>query len=90
MDEYCTHCESAVSLWMLISLYGSQVLEMGLFYSPVLKASALLVKEIKLGEYLPIAYESHAHVQCLCPFCAQSCGLEMVQSLGVHNVRPLC
>ncbi|CAK9882107.1 unnamed protein product [Sphagnum jensenii] len=36
-----------VSLWMLISLYGSQVLEMGLFYSQVRKASPLLVKEIK-------------------------------------------
>ncbi|CAM6024453.1 unnamed protein product [Sphagnum balticum] len=33
---------------MLISLYGSQVLEMGLFYSHVLKASPLLVKEIKV------------------------------------------
>lgn len=90
MDEYCTHCESAVSLWMLISLYGSQVLEMGLFYSWVLKASPLLVKEIKVGEHLLIAYESHAHVPCLRLFCAQSCGLEMVQLLGVHNVGPSC
>jgi hypothetical protein len=90
MDEYCTHCESAVSLWMLISLYGSRVLEIGLFYSPVLKASALLVKEIKVGEHLPIAYESNAHVPCLRPFCAQSCALEMVQSLRVHNIGPSC
>jgi hypothetical protein len=90
MDEYCTHCESAVSLWMLISLYGSQVLEMGLFYSWVLKASPLLVKGIQVGEHLLIAYESNAHVPCLCLFCAQSCGLEMVQLLGVHNVGPSC
>ncbi|KAH9535468.1 hypothetical protein CY35_17G054900 [Sphagnum magellanicum] len=42
---------------MLISLYGSQVLEMGLFYLQVLKASPLLVKEIKvqnLGEPGPV------------------------------------
>ncbi|CAM6038561.1 unnamed protein product [Sphagnum compactum] len=42
---------------MLISLYGSQVLEMGLFYSRVLKASPLLVKEIKvhnLGDPGPV------------------------------------
>jgi len=71
---------------MLISLYGSPVLEMGLFYSRVLKATALLVKEIKVGEHLPIAYESNAHVPCLRPFCAQSWDLEMVQSLGVHTV----
>jgi hypothetical protein len=90
MDEYCTHCESPVSLWMLISLYGFPVLEMGLFYSRVLKASALLVKEIKVGEHLPIAYESNAPVPCLRLFCAQSCGLEMVQSLGIHNVAPSC
>jgi hypothetical protein len=63
---------------------------MGLFYWRVLKATALLVKEIKVGKHLPIAYESNAHVPCLCPFCAQSCGLEMVQSLGVHNVGPSC
>jgi hypothetical protein len=50
---------------MLISLYGSQVLEMGLFYSRVLKASPLLVKEIKVGKHLLIAYESNAHVPCL-------------------------
>jgi hypothetical protein len=90
MDEYCTHCESAVSLWMLVSLYGSQVLEMGLFYWRVLKASPLLVKEIKVGEHLLIAYESNAHVPCLHVFYAQSCGLEMVQLLGVHNVGPSC
>jgi hypothetical protein len=63
---------------------------MGLFYSQVLKASALLVKAIKVGEHLLIAYESNAHVPCLRPLCAQSCGLEMVQSLGVHNVGPSC
>jgi hypothetical protein len=90
MDEYCTHCESVVSLWMLIHLYGSQVLEMGLFYSWVLKASPLLLKEIKVGEHLLTAYKSNAHVLCLRPFCAQSCGLEMVQLLGVHNVGPSC
>ncbi len=90
MDEYCTHCESAVSLWMLITLYGSQVLEMGLFHLQVLKASALLVKEIKVHEHLLNVYESNAHVPCLRPFCAQSCGSEMVQWLGVHNVGPLC
>jgi hypothetical protein len=65
-------------------------LEMGLFYSWVLKATALLVKETKVGEHLPIAYESNAPVPCLRPFCAQSCGLEMVQSLGVLNVGPSC
>jgi hypothetical protein len=90
MDEYCTHCEFAVLLWMLISLYGFQVLEMGLFYSWVLKASPLLVKEIKVGEHLLIAYESNAHVPCLRSFYVHSCGLEMVQLLGVHNVGPLC
>jgi hypothetical protein len=63
---------------------------MGLFYLRVLKASPLLVKEIKVGEHLLIAYESNACVPCLCPFCAQSCGLEMVQLLGVHNVGPSC
>jgi hypothetical protein len=72
MDEYCTHYESIMSLWMFINLYGVQVLEMGLFYSWVLKASPLLVKEIKVGEHLLIAYESNAHVPCLHPFCAQS------------------
>jgi hypothetical protein len=61
---------------------------MGIFYSWVLKASPLLVKEIKVGEHLLIAYESNTHVPCLCLFCAQSCGLEMVQLLGVHNVEP--
>jgi hypothetical protein len=75
---------------MLISLYGSQVLEMGLFYLRVLKASPLLVKEIKVGEHLLIAYESNAHVPCLRLFCAQSCGFKMVQLLGVHNVGPSC
>jgi hypothetical protein len=55
-----------------------------------LKASPLLVKEIKVGEHWLIAYESNAHVPCLRPFCAQSCGLEMVQLLGVHNVGPSC
>jgi hypothetical protein len=62
-----------VSLWMLISLYGSQVLEMGLFYSRVLKASPLLVKEIKVGEHLLIVYESNAHVPCLfaCVLCSE-------------------
>jgi hypothetical protein len=89
MDEYCTHCESTVSLWMFFSMYGSQVLGMGLFYSKVLKASPLSMKEIKVGEHLLIAYESNAHVPCLRPFCAQSCGLEMVQLLRVHNVGPL-
>ncbi len=79
MDEYCTHCESAVSLWMLVSLYGSQVLEMGLFYWRVLNASPLLVKEIKVGDHLLIAYASNARVPCLRLFCAQSCRLEMVQ-----------
>ncbi len=82
MEEYCTHCESAVLLWMLISLYGSQVLEMGLFYWWVLKASPLLLKDIKVSEHLLIAYESNAHVPCLRLFCAQSCGLEMVHLLG--------
>ncbi len=62
----------------------------GLFYSRVLKASPLSVKEIKVGEHLVIAYESNAHVPCLGLFCAQSCGLEMVQLLGVHNVGPSC
>jgi hypothetical protein len=79
-----------VSLWMLISLYGSQVLEMGLFYSWVLKARPLSLNEIKVGEHLLIAYESNAHVPCLHVFYAQSCGLEMVQLLGVHNVGPSC
>ncbi|CAK9882126.1 unnamed protein product [Sphagnum jensenii] len=49
---------------MLISLYGSQVLEMGLFYSPVLKASALLVKVIKvqnLGEPGPVVTSFAKH-----------------------------
>ncbi|KAH8935860.1 hypothetical protein BDL97_17G052400 [Sphagnum fallax] len=47
---------------MLISLYGSQVLEMGLFYSWVLKASPLLVKEIKnLGEPGPVATSFAKH-----------------------------
>jgi hypothetical protein len=90
MDKYCTHCESAVSLWMLTSLYGSQVLETGLFYSWVLKARPLSLNEIKVGEHLLIAYESNAHVPCLHVFYAQSCGLEMVQLLGVHNVGPSC
>jgi hypothetical protein len=57
MDKYCTHCESAVSLWMLTSLYGSQVLETGLFYSWVLKARPLSLNEIKvqnLGEPGPV------------------------------------
>jgi hypothetical protein len=88
MDEYCTHCESEVLLWMFISMYGSQVLEMGLFYSRVLKATPLLVKEIKVGEYLLISYESNAHVPCLRVFYVQNYGLEMVQLLGVHNVGP--
>jgi hypothetical protein len=64
MDEYCTHCESVVSLWMLIHLYGSQVLEMGLFYSWVLKASPLLLKEIKvqnLGEPGPVVTSFAKH-----------------------------
>ncbi|CAK9235587.1 unnamed protein product [Sphagnum troendelagicum] len=40
---------------MLISLYGSQVLEMGLFYSWVLKARPLSLNEIKnLGEPGPV------------------------------------
>ncbi|CAM6033448.1 unnamed protein product [Sphagnum compactum] len=53
-----------VSLWMLISLYGSQVLEMGLFYSRILKASPLLVKEIKvqnLGEPGPVVTSFAKH-----------------------------
>ncbi len=56
----------------------------------MLKASPLLVKEIKVGQHLLIAYESDAHVPCLRLFCAQSCGLEMVQLLGVYNVGPSC
>jgi len=68
MDECCTHYESIVSLWMFINMYGAQVLEMGLFYLRVLKASHLLVKEIKVGEHLLIIYESNAHVPCLHPF----------------------
>jgi len=69
-------------------MYGSQVLEMGLFYLRVLKATPLLVKEIKVGEHLLISYESNAHVPCLRAFYVQSCGLKMVQLLGVHNVGP--
>jgi hypothetical protein len=49
---------------MLISLYGSQVLEMGLFYLRVLKASPLLVKEIKvqnLGEPGPVVTSFAKH-----------------------------
>jgi len=49
---------------MLISLYGSPVLEMGLFYSRVLKATALLVKEIKvqnLGEPGPVVTSFAKH-----------------------------
>jgi hypothetical protein len=76
-------------LWMPTSLYGSQVLEMGLFYSQVLKASLLLVKENKVGEHLLIAYEFNTHVPCLHPFCVMNCGLGMVQLLKVHNVGPL-
>jgi hypothetical protein len=64
--------------------------EMGLFHLQVLKASALLVKEIKVHEHLLNVYESNVHVPCLRPFCAQSCGWEMVQWLGVHNVGPSC
>ncbi len=79
-----------MSLWMLINLYGFQVLEMGLFFVWVLKANPLLMKEIKVGEHFLIAYESNAHVPCLRPFYAQNCGLEMVQLLGVHNVGPSC
>ncbi len=50
----------------------------------------MLVKEIKVGEHLLIAYESNAHVPCLRLFCAQICGSEMVQLLGVQYVGPSC
>ncbi|CAK9210433.1 unnamed protein product [Sphagnum troendelagicum] len=49
---------------MLVSLYGSQVLEMGLFYWRVLNASPLLVKEIKvqnLGEPGPVVTSFAKH-----------------------------
>jgi hypothetical protein len=42
----------------------------GIIYSRVLKASPLLVKDMKVGEHLLIAYESNAHVPCLRLFCA--------------------
>jgi hypothetical protein len=51
---------------MLISLYGSQVLEMGLFYSWVLKANPLMVKEIKVGEHLLLMNPMHMCHVCKC------------------------
>jgi hypothetical protein len=56
---------------MLISLYGSQVLEMGLFYSQVRKASPLLVKEIKVqnpGEPGPVVTSFAKHPDYGHPF----------------------
>jgi hypothetical protein len=38
----------SVSLWMLFGLYGNQELEMGMFYSRVVNANSLFVKEIKV------------------------------------------
>lgn len=37
-----------VSLWMLWGLYGSQEVEMGMYYSRVLQSKSLFVKEIKV------------------------------------------
>lgn len=37
-----------VSLWMIFGLYGTQELEMGMFYSRVTKANSFFVKEIKV------------------------------------------
>lgn len=36
-------------MWMLFGLYGNQQLEMGMFYSRVIKANSLFVKEIKVN-----------------------------------------
>lgn len=48
-----------LSLWMLFGLYGNQELEMGMFYSRVVNANSLFVKEIKvqnLRDIGPVAY----------------------------------
>jgi len=44
----------AVSMWMLFGLYGSQQLEMGMFYSRVVKANSFFVKEIKVRALVSI------------------------------------
>lgn len=36
-------------MWLLLGLYGSQDLEMGMYYSRVMKANSLFVKEIKVS-----------------------------------------
>ncbi|KAG0555010.1 hypothetical protein KC19_12G136700 [Ceratodon purpureus] len=48
-----------LSMWMLFGLYGNQQLEMGMFYSRVIKANSLFVKEIKvhnIKEKGPVSY----------------------------------
>jgi hypothetical protein len=48
-----------LSMWMLFGLYGNQTLEMGMFYSRVIKANSLFVKEIKvqnLRDKGPVSY----------------------------------
>jgi hypothetical protein len=41
-------------MWMLFGLYGNQQLEMGMFYSRVIKANSLFVKEIKVRFFVCI------------------------------------